>query len=41
VNCISVGFWFEAGRVLFGASVVGVIIMLVALYFGWLVWKAR
>jgi hypothetical protein len=41
MSCLSVGFWFEAGRVLFRASVVGVIVACVALYFGWLVWKAR
>jgi hypothetical protein len=41
MQCISQGFWFEAGRVLFGAAIVGAITLVCTAYYGWLFWTTR
>jgi len=41
MNCIPFGFWFEAGRALFGLSIMGAICVVFAVCIGIFVWKTR
>lgn len=41
MNCVPFGFWFEAGRALFGLVVVVACAVPVVMFYAWLLWATR